>query len=97
MEKMFADLHCHPALFGFNRLRNSAAENDPEQFQPWNVPVAVDHRSMAEGKRAATYTQCSIPMLVGSRTRLAFASITPIEQGQYIGLGLTGGFDALKV
>lgn len=82
---MFADLHCHPALFGFNRLRHSVDDENPDRFHPWSIPDAVDHRAMAEGRRAASYTQCTMPMLAESKTRLAFASITPIEKGFFFG------------
>lgn len=85
MTRRFADLHCHPALFGFNRLRHGKADGDADQFHAWNIPDDIDHRSMGEGKRAATYTQCTMPMLAASKTRLAFASITPIEKGFFVG------------
>ncbi len=40
---------------------------------------------MQRGARGATYTQCTMPMLVESGTRLIFASITPIERGFFVG------------
>lgn len=81
----YADLHCHPSLYAFNRLRNSPDERDPDVFNPWHVPEDVDHQAMQAGSRGATYTQCTMPMLAESGTRLVFASITPIERGFFVG------------
>lgn len=78
--RLFADLHCHPTLYNFNRMRNSALERDPERFHPWTVPPS-DLRAMARGVRAAGYSQCDVAKLVASRTRVVFASSTPIERG----------------
>ncbi len=80
MARLYADLHPHPSLYSFNRMRNSAAEDDPERFHPWQ-PMPVDERKMAEGAHAAGYTQASFAKLTRSRARLAFASLTPIERG----------------
>ncbi len=80
MTRLYADLHTHPSLYGFNRLRNSAAEADPARFHPWE-PMPIDARKMAEGAHASVYTQASFAKLTRSRARLAFASITPIERG----------------
>lgn len=80
MPAYFADLHCHPTLYGFNRARNAPAEDDPEQFNAWATPASnLDH--WRKGLRARTYAQCDAPKLVQGRVRLAFASITPIEAG----------------
>lgn len=85
MPKLFADLHVHPTLYQFNRMRNDPSfEGDPDRFHPWHVlPSNVKH--LAQGERGATYTQASIPKLVAGRCRLAFASITPIEKGFFDG------------
>lgn len=80
MARLYADLHPHPSLYSFNRMRNSAAECDPSRFHPWR-PMPVDERKMAEGAHAAGYTQASFAKLTRSRARLAFASLTPIERG----------------
>ena len=80
MTRLYADLHTHPSLYPFNRLRNSAAESDPSRFHPWE-PMPVDARKQAEGAHASSYTQASFAKLTRSRTRLAFASLTPIERG----------------
>lgn len=80
MPPYFADLHCHPGLYGFNRLRNTPAEHDPSRFNAWATPPSnLDH--WRKGLRARTYAQCDAPKLVHGRVRLAFASITPIEAG----------------
>ncbi len=81
----YADLHCHPTLYGFNRLRNGPHDDDHGRFHPWHVPNDVSHENMARGVRAATYTQCTMPMLVESGTRLVFGSITPVEKGFFVG------------
>lgn len=81
---IFADLHCHPTLYGFNRLRNSAGEDDPEVFQPWHVPPS-DVEAMEAGKRGASYAQIDLPKMVLSGVRIVFASITPIEAGFFRG------------
>jgi hypothetical protein len=84
MPRYFADLHCHPTLFAFNRMRNDPREQDPAQFTPWNVlPSHLGH--MARGKRAADYSQCGYEKLCAAGVRLAFASITPIEKGFFQG------------
>ncbi len=80
MPRMFADFHCHPTLYSFNRLRNHAEENDPEAFHPWTIPSS-NLSAMDRGARGATYSQCDIAKLVKSRTRIVFASSTPIEKG----------------
>lgn len=85
MARQFADLHCHPTLFGFHRMRNDPqVEDDPERFHPWHVHEPnIEH--MRQGKRAAEYSQCGFPQLAHSDTRLVFASLTPIERGFFQG------------
>ncbi|MEL6177403.1 MAG: hypothetical protein AAFS10_00550 [Myxococcota bacterium] len=80
MTRMFADLHAHPTLYSFNRIRNSRHEEDPEQYQPWHVSPS-DVGDMAAGRRGATYTQTDVGKMTLGRLRLCFASITPIESG----------------
>jgi hypothetical protein len=78
---IFADLHCHPAMYPFNHMRNDPArEGDPSQFHPWRS-LPVNLKAMARGSRASSYSQCDMPKLVRGKVRIAFASITPIEQG----------------
>jgi hypothetical protein len=80
MAELYADIHCHPSLFLYNRMRNTDEERDPQLFHPWRrVPSNLDH--MAEGRRAATYSQSSFPKMASSGTRICLASITPIERG----------------
>lgn len=81
----YADLHCHPTLYGFNRIRNGPHDEDPARYTPWYVPDDVSAENMARGVRAATYTQASLPMLWESGTRLAYASLTPVEKGFFVG------------
>ena len=80
MARLYADLHVHPTLYAFNHMRNSAAEDDPERFHPWQ-PMAIDRDKREAGAHAATYTQASFAKLARSKTRLAFVSFTPIEKG----------------
>lgn len=80
MPRRFADLHCHPSMFGFNRLRHTAAEGDPAQFHPWHAPPE-DAAAMRKGRRASAYAQADVAKLHEGRCRLVFASITPIERG----------------
>ncbi len=109
MARMFADLHCHPTLFGFNRMRNSAEEHDPARNHAWHVPPS-NPEAMAEGKRAATYSQIDVAKMSLAGVRICYASITPIETGFFRGnpekeqntsfvreaLGLTTGATALR-
>jgi len=78
--RLFADLHCHPSLYGFNRMRNSTDEGDPDLFHPWRA-LPSDGKKMAAGAHAGAYTQCNFPQLARGRVRLTFASFTPIEKG----------------
>ena len=80
----FADIHWHPALFSFNRHRNTTTEDDPDRFHPWSV-ATVDQRVRARGGRATRYSQCDLPSLCQADARLVFASITPIEVGFFVG------------
>jgi len=77
---MFADLHCHPTLYGFNRMRNGPDEQDPGRFHAWEV-LPSDGRKMAAGAHASSYSQCNFAQLARGRVRLVFASLTPIEKG----------------
>ena len=81
----FADIHCHPALFTFNRHRNTPVEEDPEQFHPWSS-AKIDKGTRARGGRATRYSQCDLPALDQAGARLIFASITPIEVGFFVGV-----------
>ena len=80
----FADLHCHPTLFAFNRMRNTPDEEDPERFHPWNVPPS-DAAKMAKGARATGYSQCDMRKMGAGNVRLAHCSLTPIEKGFFLG------------
>lgn len=91
MPKLFADLHCHPTFYRYNRMRNSALESSPE-FQPWGrAPQDAD--KMEKGARAATYSQCDPAKLTEAGARLVFCSITPIEKG-FFGVTEGPGFGA---
>jgi hypothetical protein len=78
---IFADLHCHPAMYPFNHMRNDPAqEGDPAKFHPWRS-LPVNLKAMAQGARASSYSQSDMPKLAKGGVRVVFASITPIEQG----------------
>lgn len=78
--KMYADLHCHPSMYAYNRMRNQPhLEQDPEQFHLWR-PLPENHQDMAAGVRGATYAQADFPKQAKAGGRLIFASITPIEK-----------------
>lgn len=81
-----ADLHAHPSLYTFHRLRNSAAEHDAGSFHPWNIADS-DARRMARGARATHYSQADPASLSAGQVRLMHASLTPIETG-FFGGGL---------
>ena len=85
MEQRFADLHCHPGLYGFHRMRNNPRfEQNPRQFHPWRE-FPSDVECMRRGERASTYCQSNFARLAHSNTRLVFASITPLERGFFEG------------
>ena len=79
MKKIFADLHCHPAAWSFNYLRNTETEKDPELFSPWSIPNSNINRQ-EKGKRTG-YSQSDFAKLLTGRTKLVFASLYPIEKG----------------
>lgn len=80
MPRFFADLHNHPSLYSFNRMRNNPDEDDPSKFHPWH-PQPESLNDLAKSKRAGGYSQADVAKLTRGRCRLTFASITPIEAG----------------
>ncbi|RAL20359.1 hypothetical protein DL240_17410 [Lujinxingia litoralis] len=82
----FADIHCHPTFYAFNRLRNSAQEHDPARFQPW-VELESHLEHQRAGERASDYVQSNFARMKAGNVRLIFASFTPIERGFFIGSG----------
>ena len=85
MVRLFSDLHAHPTLYAFNRMRNDPiTESDSEQFHPWQV-MASNLKKQDRGERGSTYSQASIPKLAAAGCRLMYASITPIEKGFFDG------------
>ncbi len=78
--KFFADLHCHPSLYSFNRMRQTELEQDPSTFHLWQpLPENINH--LEEARRAGTYAQSDMAKLTVGRCTMTFASITPIEKG----------------
>ncbi len=83
--KMFADLHCHPTFYGFNRMRNTPAlEDSPETFNPWHE-LPSDQASLEAGGRATNYSQANFARMSQGNVRLIFMSFTPIERGFFEG------------
>jgi hypothetical protein len=78
--RLFADLHCHPTLYSFNRMRHTDDERDATRFHPWRV-MPSDGAKMAASAHASAYSQCNLAQLTAGRVRLVFASFTPIEKG----------------
>jgi hypothetical protein len=91
MRQRFSDLHCHPSLYPYNRMRNLAAEHS-EGFHLW-AEMDQDLEKMERGARAASYPQCDPPKMTRANARLAFCSITPIEKG-FFGVTEGRGFGA---
>lgn len=89
MPTTFADLHCHPTMYPFNRMRNRPnMEADPDMFHPWRM-LPSNLRHMERGYRAASYTQSSFAQLTRGNVRLVFAALSPIERG-FFGVGPDG-------
>lgn len=83
----FSDLHCHPTLYAFNRMRSSPElERDRAVFHPWQE-CASDVKKMESASRGTWYSQANFPKLIEGKVKLAFASFTPIEKGFFIGSG----------
>lgn len=79
----FADLHCHPTLYAFNRLRHTPIDGASEGFDAWNVPASRPG-PRSKGARATHYSQCDVRTLAENRVRLVFASLTPIERPFFV-------------
>ncbi|MCA9563962.1 MAG: hypothetical protein KC561_10760, partial [Myxococcales bacterium] len=84
MAKLYADMHCHPTLYGFNRSRNGPDETQPERFNPW-ATHPENARDMDAGNRGNAYMQCSMAKMVKGRMRVVYLSFTPIEKGFFDG------------
>ena len=67
-------------MYSFNRMRNHPEEDNHARFHPWETPKE-NLLHMSQGARAVSYAQCDLPKLAVSKTRLVFASSTPIEKG----------------
>ncbi|OGQ89004.1 MAG: hypothetical protein A2289_18480 [Deltaproteobacteria bacterium RIFOXYA12_FULL_58_15] len=67
-------------MYGFNRMRNTPLESDPNVFHPWQ-PQPTLQFLQKRGVAATRYSQSTPAQLVQGRSRLVFASFTPIEKG----------------
>src|SRR6185503_19973684 len=84
---MLADLHCHPATWSFQKLRNSKDDVNPRNsnWHIWNISrTKKDERKIKKGKRAS-YAQSDFKLLSKGDVRLVFASLYPIEKGFFMG------------
>lgn len=85
MPKFYADLHCHPTMYSFNRMRNVPKyENEPSTFHAWNI-MPSDLQHMDAGRRASDYSQSGFDKCHKVGMRLLFLSFTPIERGFFQG------------
>ncbi len=81
----FADIHCHPTLYAFNRMRNTPElESDPDVFHPW-FECTSNLDDMIAGGRGTSYSQGNFPRMIEGNVKLAFHSFTPIEKGFFSG------------
>jgi len=84
---MLADLHCHPATWSFQKLRNSKDDVTPRnsKWHIWNISrTKKDERKIKQGKRAS-YAQSDFKLLSKGDVRLVFASLYPMEKGFFMG------------
>jgi microsomal dipeptidase-like Zn-dependent dipeptidase len=84
---MLADLHCHPATWSYQKLRNSRHDITPRnsEWHIWNVSrTRKDERKIKKGKRAS-YAQSDFKLLSKGDVRLVFASLYPMEKGFFMG------------
>jgi hypothetical protein len=81
----FADLHVHPTLYAFNRMRHTPGLADnPDVYHPWHeLPSNLE--KMNQGARGTDYAQANFARMTEGGVRLAFASFTPIEKGFFVG------------
>ncbi len=80
----FADLHCHPAFWAFNKRPDNQVF-DWTKHHIWSVQYSgKDRKKMAKGKMA-NYKQADFQCLTEGDVRLVFASMYPIEKGFFIG------------
>lgn len=86
---MLADLHCHPATWSFQKLRNSPQDIEinpgSTDWHIWNISrTAKEERKIRKGKRA-NYAQSDFKLLSKGDVRLVFASMYPMEKGFFMG------------
>jgi len=81
----YADLHCHPADLIYHRLRGKEDSDviftDKQTYHPWNRRIVEKFLKQIKGKRAGSYLQSNPPKMIAGKTKLAFASLYPLEDG----------------
>lgn len=78
----FADLHCHPAFWPFNK-RNLESQDPKDHI--WNISFTKKQlKQMKKGKRAS-YAQSGFDQMTRGDVRLVFASMYAVEKGFFMG------------
>ena len=82
----FADLHCHPAFWSFNKIRNSDldAPGNPENHI-WNIVVDKKKQKLMKKGARAIYSQSDFSSLTRGEVRLVFAALYSMEKGFFMG------------
>ena len=80
MSGKYIDIHCHPSLFPFNRMRNTKKE-DTEEYNLWHS----DPPSEWEKGKIIRYSQSDFPTLIQGDFKVICASLTPIEREFLLG------------
>lgn len=80
MNNRFIDIHCHPSLYPFNRMRNTEKEKSQE-FNLWHS----DPPNKWEKGKIVRYSQSDFPALIQGGVKVIFASLTPLEREFFIG------------
>lgn len=81
----YIDIHLHPHGRSFNFLRNSKLK-DSEDYHPWTA-IRSNIKAMEDGRRAFSYSQCSLAQCWNGDCAVVFAAIYPFEKGFFSGGG----------
>lgn len=80
----FADLHCHPAFWAFNK-RPDSLSFDWSNHHIWSVEYSGKDKKNLEKGKMANYKQADFENLSGGDVRLVFGALYPLEKGFFIG------------
>ena len=83
----FADLHCHPAFWSFNKIRNSDLEFPPDNpgNHIWNIELDQKKLKLMKKGARAIYSQSDFSSLSKGEVRLVFAALYSMEKGFFMG------------